>query len=1135
MKRFFLYGIITTLLGVLAFMLVQPGLLKWSAGKLLQQADIELVSVDELTLTPGATTTLTARELVLEHADASVQIGELQIALVTTSMFSPGRPELSLIQASNWQASLRPRLHGTRNNSDQPEGLDSLLAQLDGLLIQLDHPLYAIKRLNLLKGDLNYRDDDQEISLVTESMAADQYGQGINLTVRGILNRSRLDFDVRLERHENKTELTGHGQWQDHQLSLQTEVSSLKPLTGLSAELLLAAPDARPMLELLGAQEVRNGQLQVRATLTGSNDELLSASKLQIGELRFDSDLTLQLASRDFVLAFFAAGPSLQEAGALLDYLEYTNEPFEVSGRITKAGSEVKLQDGNIQLGPGYFAATGELPNYPSITDWQFELAAERFDLSILQPFVACHLPELDLDWQGRFATNEQAQEVAEIRITDQNGQSIEANGVFGAYPDFIGTEITLSANQIQSELITHCVDLELAEALALNANGKISKPNNHWQLDSLELDINSLELDTNSLEQNAPQLLPLATLKAHANNSDSLTVDLSTADAARLSQLVENFPVQLNAIAASISSEITLRPNPAMVAPRIRLGNSEGEFHISENDAGDIVAMLDLRGPDLTHIIADTPLNRAQSRLPFTVQANLELGQRRMLQTDLSVQLDDNNIKVKTHIDLDDLTDSPTLAIHGSGPDLETMFGPFLQHPLPNEPFDVAFNLKQSNAQTEIDQLELNVGPHALTGSLMLDALPNLERTRGKVSLTSPGVVRLLKLFGFTPSILDVPVNIELELDGTRDLVSARILQAQIGRSSISGEITMKPGDIHQVTVDLKSPLLHLPTFLPSLETATDDKKDAIARGKQVIPDLQIPWSLLTKVDLDFQWDGAEVILRTDQTAQATVAFSSANGQLRSDNISWQSELSDGAAVLAIDVLAGDSARVELDLTSERIPVIWLFTGVPDANDGGNLHFRAQLNSQGASTTDLAANLDGAVLFRGGSGRINSAKLDTIFGDFLYQLSSRAFGTGDQQTRINCTAGAFYIRRGQIQMDPGVAVRTSRFDVLASGQITLPGEKLDLKLTSRSRKGIGVSAANTLIPRVGISGRLSNPQINLSATDTALTGGAAIMSSGLSILATGIWDRIRSSVENPCDALVERARSDGKAYYGNL
>ena len=126
-------------------------------------------------------------------------------------------------------------------------------------------------------------------------------------------------------------------------------------------------------------------------------------------------------------------------------------------------------------------------------------------------------------------------------------------------------------------------------------------------------------------------------------------------------------------------------------------------------------------------------------------------------------------------------------------------------------------------------------------------------------------------------------------------------------------------------------------------------------------------------------------------------------------------------------------------------------------------------------------------------------------------------------------------IEAGKLRLDPGIGIRTSRFDILTTGNITLPDEQLKLRLTSRSRKGIGVSATKTLVPRVGIAGTITAPKLNLNPTDTALSSGAAIASSGLSILATGLWDRIRSSVENPCDALYSKAVTDGAEIYGDF
>lgn len=126
-------------------------------------------------------------------------------------------------------------------------------------------------------------------------------------------------------------------------------------------------------------------------------------------------------------------------------------------------------------------------------------------------------------------------------------------------------------------------------------------------------------------------------------------------------------------------------------------------------------------------------------------------------------------------------------------------------------------------------------------------------------------------------------------------------------------------------------------------------------------------------------------------------------------------------------------------------------------------------------------------------------------------------------------------VKNGKVRLNPGLAVRTSHFDVLATGEINLPNEVLSLQLNNRSRQGVGISAASSLIPRVGVGGTMTKPKIQISATETALSGGAAIASSGLSILASALWDRLRSGFENPCDAVYNRAIRNPKIGFGFL
>ncbi len=1116
MPRSYLYGLIASLTLVIAI-LAYPTLLRLTVAQALSSADLELLEVAELKLSIHEITSIRATGVRLRHADAKIEIGDLTLGITTASLL-PGRQiELRKFSLSQWDIAVRPTGQRAEHEESSVENLHQLLTEL---LIDFSHPLYKVQSLELGQGNFIYQDLDQNIELDLTEFTLRGGQSELSLTLNGVLNQAPVKLGARLGRERDTTRLIGSGEWQQHKLSVSAQVNTLRPLTNLKAELLLSAPEAKPLLELLGAREVRNGVLQVRATLGGENDQFESKANITIGDLKFNGDLDYEFGSGDFALEYFASGPSLQEAGALLDYLDYQNEPFETTGILTRNGTRVQLANGRIRLGPGEFRAAGILPDFPALTDWALELSAERFDIKVLQPFVPCELPQLDLTWIGRFSTNPQGREIAELKLQDEGGQQLITSAVLGDQPDYLGTSIRFEFDHLLANQFTQCGGINLKAPLLVKGHGSVSKTSDAWQLDQFAL------------------VSDIAEFTARPRSNNEILIDLKSADITQLLNVIPDTPELLTPNPLDLAATVTVGDEGmTFTTSQMLIGSSVGTISISRDASGRMTANASLEGDDLVTLVRDTPFNASESPLPFsmTLSANLEEG--RDLKSNIALLFADNRLDIQSQIDLENPRLSPVIEVQGGGPSLETMFGPFVPHTLPDHEFDIAFRLKQNETLLDIEALSLNVGSHTLTGNLRFSTDPNVERTTGQIQIQSPSSLKLLKLFGQSPDVIDAPVQLKLNLDGSRGLIHAEFTESNIGESHLAGRITLKPGDIPVVNVDLTSNYLHLPTFLPGLERATDDTKDVVVRGKKVIPEVQIPWHIFKDISLDFDWKLHEVLLKQDQKSQARIAFQIEEGRLTTNDISWKSELNNGRVLLLIDTRnqPPNFGQFRLDVISERIPVMWLYTGVPTTTDGGKLAFHAKLNSFGSTATDLGANLDGAVLFRGGSGQINSSKLDTLFGDFLYQLSSMAFGTGDQQTKISCTGGGFYIRNGKINMDPGLAVRTSRFDILASGQITLPDEKLKLNVNSRSRQGIGVSAASTLVPSVGISGILSKPQFNLNARDTAITGGAAIATSGLSILATGIWDRIRSSVENPCDALVEKAKKDGAQYFDGL
>lgn len=1110
--RYCLIVVVLTIVGIIA---AHPTILRTVAASALRSADFELLELGNLEVDWGATTTIHAERVIVSHPDALLELGNLQIALATRSLWSNSGIQIDEIHLQNWQVTINT----TSEPGQSPEtDEDNLLPLLESLLIDFSHPLLAVTRVQLQQGVLFYSDEDQQIDLKVADFKGQSQGKRFDISLNGILNTAPVQFSAYLRREGEFTELLGTGNWQAHELKLSTRVKQVRPLTELTTEFSLTAPQAKPMLRLLGAPEVRDGALQIRANLSGDNNYLNTRSVVQIGELNLSSNLGFNLQNQNFELEFNGSGPSLKEAGALVDYVEYLNEPFSFGGNLKRDENGLNLRRARFQLGPGFFNITGTLPEFPDVDNWQLELTGERFDISFFQPFVPCRLPELDLDWRGKLATDALGQETAELNVTDGYGQRIMSTATLGPYPDLSGTRLAFKLENMSSAFLTSCLGLGLETEKQRSLNGEIvvTRSPDTWRLEQLAIDAE------------------IATITAKTTSANQTEISLLAPDIKLLAELLPELPTRLKPNSLELTANLSLAPLK-LEATTFSIGESGGSIKLSTNRDNRTSIYIDLAGPDLKLLLTEDVFRDRSGEMPYSASIEATLYQS-LIDTSAAFVFTENELFVETQINLADPGKSPTLNVEGHGSNLATMLSPFVHHELPEIPYSLTFSLSQSETLTRIEQFRLEAGQHTLVGNLNLDKPPNLERTTGTLKLRSTSSNELLKLIGYQTDMADVAVKFDIELEGDQDAVQVALKNGLAGDTSLAGDITVKPGPNPEIAVDLVSDHVHMPTFIPSLETSTDEVKEAVKPKQKVIPELDLPWHLIANTTLDFNWLGKKITLKEGQTSSAQVAFTIFDGRLTSEAINWQSELNNGQISLLLDTRNQPAGfgQFRFELQSDRIPAIWLFTGLPDQDDPGNLNFHARLNGFGRSTTELLANLDGEILFRGGSGRINAANLDTLFGDFLFQITNRVFGTGAQQTKISCTGGGFYIRSGELRMDPGLAVRTSRFDMLASGQINLATEKLNLTLSSRSRQGIGVSAT-ALVPRVGISGTLGKPQIDLNARDTALAGGAAIASSGLSVLATGLWDRLRTSVVNPCDSLVERARSDGLEYYKGL
>jgi GNAT superfamily N-acetyltransferase len=184
-----------------------------------------------------------------------------------------------------------------------------------------------------------------------------------------------------------------------------------------------------------------------------------------------------------------------------------------------------------------------------------------------------------------------------------------------------------------------------------------------------------------------------------------------------------------------------------------------------------------------------------------------------------------------------------------------------------------------------------------------------------------------------------------------------------------------------------------------------------------------------------------------------------------------------------------------------------------------------ADLHGSGATAREMASGLNGALRMYTGPGLVPAAGLKLLFNDFLTELFSllNPFAEKSPYTRMECSVAAADIVNGLVSVSP-LLLNTEEITILSQGTIDLRTENIDLSFNTKPRKGLGLSTSVLINPFIKVGGRLAEPAIELDPKRAAVSGGAAVATAGLSLLAKSFSDRFLSS-KDPCgDARKEGA-----------
>ena len=121
-----------------------------------------------------------------------------------------------------------------------------------------------------------------------------------------------------------------------------------------------------------------------------------------------------------------------------------------------------------------------------------------------------------------------------------------------------------------------------------------------------------------------------------------------------------------------------------------------------------------------------------------------------------------------------------------------------------------------------------------------------------------------------------------------------------------------------------------------------------------------------------------------------------------------------------------------------------------------------------------------------------------------------------------------------QATTDKGIAAQTGKMNLIGSGVINLKTEELEIQIHPKAREGLGIGAG-TLAQLVRVGGTLAEPKPEPDPVGVLKTGasiGAAVFTSGLSLLAEGLFRHVTAD-KSPC-VTAQKAKSDKVASAAN-
>ncbi len=341
-----------------------------------------------------------------------------------------------------------------------------------------------------------------------------------------------------------------------------------------------------------------------------------------------------------------------------------------------------------------------------------------------------------------------------------------------------------------------------------------------------------------------------------------------------------------------------------------------------------------------------------------------------------------------------------------------------------------------------------------------------------------------------------------------------------RIGDSDIRGKMQALIRGVPEVDIRLASDSITAKPLFVSADDEQDVESERVPREGRFIPDIAIPFddleALNAHVELDVGRLEHDVLLVRDLVVRADLR----GGAVNVSRLGFVARSGRLDARARLDPAEG-AGHFLLDLEARQF-ALGINPGNQDLSMKGDIGIR--LRSEGADVRSLAGNANGTIYLETSGGRMGNSRIaQRLYGDLAGQILGviNPMHKESPYTEFACIVMPLKVTDGTLTAEGKLFVRTDKLDILAQPKIDFKTEKLDVTVRTTPRKGLTISAAELLNPYIKVVGTLARPALAVDEKGALVSGGAAVATGGLSVLAMSTWNRLTRS-KDPCSAAAQ-------------